>query len=426
MKTREWGRKGLTEIVDLSGSTQWKRGVALWIFAMVFALLPGQSFAEREPPIPCEPTICTWECLTTGAVDDPGKLSKTNIIICVGNAIEKPGFGTATFTPGTKKQKCVNPCATTYGEPVNITYSQTNWFEPELPTNSATCGESSYTAYVKGNDANCSSTEKREVGTFTVKVVAVTGLGPGIPDGQGGLEPGSEPPTYWVCQCADGDIIVTAILCPSLAENELPDCWTFTGGTEIDKLHRKVSKAELKHWPVTFTVTAGTSSMSIVLKGDEERDYYNAHGPADECLFDNFPDPDPVTDKCGNSLRIDCVDGSGWPTYKAGHYEYLYNGTWVGTCYYNGGENNFLYKTTKHNCRILRTWHLTQEPVTPTKWTATKYDCLAGGSPSQNCRTAPTWNSAWGRPADESLDNPGYPANSCENQGTPSSPCPPW
>jgi hypothetical protein len=139
------------------------------------------------------------------------------------------------------------------------------------------------------------------------------------------------------------------------------------------------------------------------------------------CLCDNYFDPSPYHDSCGNSLAIDCV-GCMCGLGANGHFSYRYNGLFVGACYYSGAANTFLYKTTKHNCRILSTWHLTQGP-TPVKWTVTKYDCLTQAF-SQNCREASTWDPNWGRPADEPYID--YPTNSCENKGTPTTPCPPY
>jgi hypothetical protein len=262
------------------------------------------------------------------------------------------------------------------------------------------------------NTTPCSGTGSSSTsGGF--KVVAVDSLTPDIPSGQGGLETGSEPPTYWVCPCA-GDITVTASSCPGLTADQLPGCWSFTGGTEIDKLHHKVKKTDLMNGPVTFTVTFGTSTKTVILKTDPAKINYFTVFPSGSCLCDNFSGPSSY-DNCGNNLAIDCVDcicGFG----ANGHFSYRYNGISVGVCRYSGANNVFLYKTTKHNCRILCTWHLTQEPATPTRWTVTKYDCMAGAS-SMVSRTASTWNSNWARPADE-LINSGYPANSCENQGT--------
>ncbi|MGI8966473.1 MAG: hypothetical protein ACR2H1_10365, partial [Limisphaerales bacterium] len=206
----------------------------------------------------------------------------------------------------------------------------------------------------------------------SLTVVDVEGLSPAFATDDGGFISDSDPPTYWVCPC-NGDVIVTASACPALTADQLPACWTFTGGVAIDKLHHKVSKESLLSGPVTFTVTAGSSTKTIILKADEEMPGYSALVPQ-QCLNDNFNDPSPWTDKCGNTLSINCVGARGWPFYSAGHYEYRYNGILVGTCYYNGGENVFLFKTTKNRCRILRTWHLTQKPVSPTKWVVTKYN----------------------------------------------------
>lgn len=105
------------------------------------------------------------------------------------------------------------------------------------------CGSGSITfntAYQDVCDTNQNTTSAS--GGFTV--VAVNSLTADLSSGQGGLEAGSDPPTYWVCQCP-GDVIVTASSCPNLTADQLPDCWTFTGGVEIDKLHHKVSKVDL-------------------------------------------------------------------------------------------------------------------------------------------------------------------------------------
>jgi hypothetical protein len=248
-------------------------------------------------------------------------------------------------------------------------------------------------------------------------VVKVDSLSPS----EGYLIAGSDPPKYEVCPCP-GDVIVTATSCPLLTAEQLPPCWTFTGGTEIDKLRHKVKKEDLMNGQVTFTVAAGCSTNTIILTNDPENLSYTMKYPAQECLWDNFTDPSPWTDQCGNSLSIDCV-GADRSQGIAGHYEYKYNGTCVGICYFNDGNNTFLYKTTKHNCRILRTWHLTEEAGPPSRWVVTKYNCLTPAF-SRNCRTFGYWLPDWGRPADELL-NAGYPANSCENVGYTFTPCPP-
>ena len=319
----------------------------------------------------------------------------------------------------TGKTNCV--CDTTSFTLTNSCHSVTWEVSPDEPGGPHAVGS----AIVAGT--NCGTwtvTARSTVNTnctdsATLIVVKADSLSPS----EGYLVADSDPPTYQICPCP-GDVIVTANPCPQLTADQLPACWTFAGGEEIDRLRHKVQKESLTNGSVTFTVTAGCSTNTIILVTDPEKLIYNSKNPSQECLYDNFTDPSPLTDQCGNSLSINCVGGRGWPRYTPGHYEYRYNGSWVGTCYFNGGKNAFLYKTTKHNCRILRTWHLTQEPTSPTKWVVTKYDCLTGAF-SQNCRTAATWDPNRGRPAD-ALMNSGYPANSCENQGTPFTPCPPW
>jgi hypothetical protein len=289
------------------------------------------------------------------------------------------------------------PLIPTYGGQVTITFNQ-KWQH--------ICDTNTETARVAG----------------TITVVAVASLTPNIPADEGGLEAGSDPPKFWVTTCPGGDWIVRAGSSPSLTVDQLPACWTFTGGVEIDKLTHLVNNTDLANGPVTLTVTCGTSTETIVLATDETKVTYDVHTGCSSCLDDNCADPDPLVDKCGNTLAVNCVDCS---FFQYGHFEYRYNGIWVGQCFFDGGENSFLYKQTQHACHIVCTWHLTQKPVSPTFWVVTKYDCLAGGgTASHNYRTAPTWDSLWDRPADE-LIWPGYPANSCENQGSSVSSWPP-
>ena len=308
--------------------------------------------------------------------------------------------GSATWDPGWKPSACGSKTLTAS---VTVTFSGTQ--------QTGTPNESSYTTTVSSGNASA-----------TVTVVDVDSLTPDFSSSQGvqgGLEGGSDPLTYWVTPCA-GDIIVTATSCPNLTASQLPAGWSFTGGVEIDKLHRKVKKTDLASGSVIFVVTCGTTTKTIILQNDKTNAVYWATGNGGTCDCDDWVDPSPKHDKCGNSLAVDCADSVRYVNgicRNPGNFKYMYNGIWVGTCLYNGGMNSFLYKTTKHEGRILCTWHLTQRPTTPTKWTVTKYDCLSGSGPSQDCRVAPVWDGAWGNPADD-LTQPGYPANSCENQGT--------
>jgi hypothetical protein len=113
------------------------------------------------------------------------------------------------------------------------------------PTNCGVGSITFYLTYTKNTpcDTNVYSASSN---SLNFSSVAVADLTPDVLSGQGGLETGSAPQTYWVCPCA-GDMIVTASSCPSLTADQLPDCWTFTGGVEIDKLHHKVKKSDLKN-----------------------------------------------------------------------------------------------------------------------------------------------------------------------------------
>ncbi len=216
--------------------------------------------ASAEPCNETGPHYGGWSC-TTGSVKDPGALSKTNAVICVGASASSSVSGT-TFNDGSKTRTITYDCSSPTTETVLITYSATNWFEPPIPPNFPTCGTFTFTAKVKGvtSDTDCpSETATVTVGTFTVKVEAVTDLQPT----EGTLVAGSSPPEYKVCAGA-GDVIVTASDCLGLAEADLPGCWSFTGGTAVGlgKLQRKISKSTTSATNV-FTCTAGTSSKTI-------------------------------------------------------------------------------------------------------------------------------------------------------------------
>jgi|GEM_PF-2293822 len=424
-----------------------KQRACLLLVAPVWMLGQTSGFCTAGVPWYDDPCITNF-CVVIKA--PTGSITFTNIdisatIICIGSgncATVQAEVKCSEVITESKWIAASTNCPDTYSTNNQSPFFATNWWQVTgigvstpngsgksacfTPTN---CGDGTITFYGIWKDTDPCTGQPIGGGTISKNkkftVVAVDSLNPDLAAGQGGLEDGSDPPTYWVCPCA-GDVIVTASSCPSLTANQLPDCWTFTGGVEIDKLNHKVSGSTLANGPVTFTVTCGTSTRTIILKADtQENDYYDSNPPSQSCLCDNFSDPSPYHDLCGHSLAIDCVGCNCYGGIN-GHFEYTYNRIWVGTCYYEGGINSFLYKTTKHKCRITRTWHLTQKPTSPTFWTVTKFDCISLGAPSQNCRTSPTWDSAWARPADETRYNTGYPANSCENQGTPCSPCPPW
>ena len=245
--------------------------------------------------------------------------------------------------------------------------------------------------------------------TVTNTVVAVDSLAPtNIPAGMGGLEEDSDPPTYWVCTCA-GDIIVTASSCPGLTADQLPGCWTFTGGVEIDKLHHKVSAATLKDGPVTFTVTCGTSSKTIIVKGDNvSGDWVGiSQGSIPLCDCDGGANANPlasVQDLCGNNLNINCE--SHW---LCNHYVYRYNTILiVGVCLYTPAINYFAARKTENLCRFTESWHITLGSIPGgydingslilnAIWTVTVAD-LRSPLVYSETRTAPTWNDDWNSP----------------------------
>lgn len=327
-----------------------------------------------------------------GAAAIVSLVSKSPDPVCSGSAVSAT-FKAVTTDP-TDKQKEIKITSWAYSwtasDDTGVVATEPNggasWTVPSWKPSG--CGSKTLTASVivtfsgtqKTGTPNQSSYSTTATGSSsaTVQVVTVDSLTTDLSSGQGGLEDGSDPPTYWVCQCP-GDIIVTASSCPSLTADQLPDCWTFTGGVTIDKLHHKVSKTALMSGPVTFTVTCGTSTKTITLKADKENALYSMVFPSQSCGTDSFTGAPQCLDACGNFLTIDCVGTQhiygNWP----GHFSYRYDGIWVGTCYYPDGINEFLYKTTKHNCRILKTWHSTVKgtssgnPASPSYWTVTTY-----------------------------------------------------
>jgi len=94
--------------------------------------------------------------------------------------------------------------------------------------------------------------------TCQVTVVEVASLLPDVgtefDDGDGNPDTKS----YYVCGATSGYVTVTATPNPSVAEADLPACWTLEGGTGTSKLVRTVSKTD--GGVHTITCTAGTSS----------------------------------------------------------------------------------------------------------------------------------------------------------------------
>ncbi len=306
----------------------------------------GQNANGEAEPCDDEtgPHYGPWSC-TTGSVNDPGTLSKTEDVICVCDSSSASVSGT-TFNDGSKSREVTYDCPENepYTDgPYPISYSATSWFEPPIPESFPDCGIFSFTAKVKGisGDSDCpDDTDTVTVGTFTVKVVAVTSLAPNLSPSEGTKIPGTdEPAVYRVCPCG-GDVTVMAGDCPGLNPSELPGCWTFTGGVEIDRKTHKVAKSSLLNGPVTFTVTAGCSTKTVILKEDPSpRGLWNLvyfDGQIECASGQQTPARvfGPQYDCCSNKLEIWCQK----PNPQSGaQFHYKYNGVIVGSCIYNGG-----------------------------------------------------------------------------------------
>jgi hypothetical protein len=360
----------------------------------------GVIYASNTPP--CQPTRSwcdPWSC-SSGSINNPGTVTPSNMVICVGGSAGASVTGT-TFNNGSKSRTCHDDCGNLWTDgPYSITYSPSNWFDPPIPSVFTNCGTFSFTAYVVGisGDSDCPGTVgPATVGTFTVQVEAVTGLSPS----EGTLISNS-PPTYLVCP-GSNDVIVTATDCLGLPESQLPSCWSFTGGTAVGlgKYQRKVN--ESVPGPTTFTVTAGTSSLTIVVTSVDPSGpaaTWQLAQPSANCPINQNPAVTlfSKTDSCGNKLEITC-DGA---------YHYLYNGQEVGTCIYTCGINSFYYRMTADGARFHSTWHMTRDQVSPgcdqgtigkIDWTVTQFDCNSGAI-TKTCReaTPATYTDNWMNP----------------------------
>lgn len=69
--------------------------------------------------------------------------------------------------------------------------------------------------------------------------------------------------SFAVCVAASGVVTVTATPNPSVAETDLPACWTLTGGTGSGKLTRTVDKTTWGHTEITCS--AGSSAKTTTI-----------------------------------------------------------------------------------------------------------------------------------------------------------------
>jgi hypothetical protein len=142
-----------------------------WWLAILMTILAVTSRADN----PCVVTTTWydgWQC-TIGSVNQPGILSRTNSIICLGGSSGATVSGT-TFNNGHKTRTGHNNCGGQWTDgPYSITYNATNWWEPPLPTSFNTNGTFIFTNKVKGisQDSDCpANTATVIVGKLTVVV----------------------------------------------------------------------------------------------------------------------------------------------------------------------------------------------------------------------------------------------------------------
>ncbi len=120
----------------------------------------------------------------------------------------------------------------------------------------ADCGQGTITFITIWTDG-CSTNERTASANKDFKVVAV---GDAAASEGTLISSSANSKTYVVCK-GTNDVTVTATPCPNISEQDVPDCWTTSGGNGTAKLTRTVSKTTSGSTTVTFT--AGTSSISV-------------------------------------------------------------------------------------------------------------------------------------------------------------------
>jgi hypothetical protein len=143
-------------------------------------------------------------------------------------------------------------------------------------TNWDTSGVKTVTASID-NTNGCSSSKEKQVTVVKVESL-LPSEGTEIDDGDGDARTKS----YVVCITPTaGTVTVTATPSPTVAEEDLPSCWTLTGGTGSSKLTRTVDKTSAG--VTTITCTAGTDVLTTprttkiyVVKGEVSLAWANA------------------------------------------------------------------------------------------------------------------------------------------------------
>ncbi len=117
----------------------------------------------------------------------------------------------------------------------------THWDSPGVKTVTAT--------------PDCGDSQSKQV-----TIVEVASL---LPDVGTEIDDGDDNPdtkSFVVCVAATGVVTVTATPNPSVSEENLPACWSLTGGNVQDKLHTEVDKTTAG--VTTITCTCNTSSKT--------------------------------------------------------------------------------------------------------------------------------------------------------------------
>ena len=174
-------------------------------------------------------TCCNGECC-----DPDFDVTSNDDVICVGESM--------SFTADSSTCNCVQWSGG--GDPATAEDTcsfTTSW---DIP------GEKTVTA-----TTDCGGGDSKDV-----IVVEVESL---LPDEGGEIDDGDDDPdtrSFVVCKADSGAVTVTATPNPGVAEEDLPGCWSLTGGTGTGKLSRTVDKTA--SGVTTITCTAGTSSKT--------------------------------------------------------------------------------------------------------------------------------------------------------------------
>jgi len=215
---------------------------------------------------PCIPTTTNcgpWSC-TTGSVNNPGTLSRTNDTICVGGSSGATLSGT-TFNYGQKTEGCSDDCGNffTYG-PYPFTYTATNWWEPPIPATFTTPGTFTFTNKVQGlsTDYDCSqSTQPVVAGTLQVLVISAT---PVIV---------TQPADQTVAIGSNATFTVVATGCPTLSYQwkktgyNLTNTGNVSGATSATLMLTAVKPQDSGIYTVVVSNSAGSvSSLYAVLR----------------------------------------------------------------------------------------------------------------------------------------------------------------